>query len=244
MVEAVQWLLAEASRGPEPGFAVRLSNAYCVALADKDKAYRDVLNGPGITFPDGAPVVWFMRLRGGVRTASRVRGPSFFKAALQLSQNSHLSHYFIGGTEASLAAMLEAVKREYPGLRVAGASSPPFRDHDESDIDKWTADIKTAGARLVWVGLGTPKQDYLTVKLAERLGIPCIGVGAAFDFVAGTVREAPPRLQRSGFEWLFRFAMEPRRLWRRYIFGNLRFLVATLRWHQSRGVAHPRDVHD
>lgn len=112
---------------------------------------------------------------------------------------------------------------------MAGNFAPPFSDLNQSFVELCRDAVLGSGANIVWVGLGTPKQDFLASALAGLVGVPCIGVGAAFDFVAGTVQEAPPWIQRSGLEWLFRLTQDPRRLWRRYVFGNLQFVGAVLR---------------
>lgn len=225
LTEAVEWLLATAAT--RKGIAVRLANAYCIALSSKDVDYRRILTGEGVNLPDGTPVVWALRrkrLDGDLR-AQRVRGPSFFVSALDRSQSRDLSHYFLGATDETLAALAKQIESRFPDVRIAGYYSPPFGELDADFYRISESKIKKAEPDIVWIGLGTPKQDFAAHRLAQSLGIPCVGVGAAFDFVAGTVSEAPLWVQNSGFEWLFRLLSEPRRLWRRYLFGNFRFLI-------------------
>jgi N-acetylglucosaminyldiphosphoundecaprenol N-acetyl-beta-D-mannosaminyltransferase len=162
-----------------------------------------------------------------------VRGPSLFRATLESTRDGALSHFFLGSTDEVLEALSRNVSIQHEGVRIAGTYSPPYADIDDGYVAKCAQLVREAKPDILWLGLGTPKQDTLGTRLAYMLDIPIVNVGAAFDFVAGTVAEAPPWLRGSGFEWMFRFAKEPRRLWKRYIFGNLRFVWATLtRWRE------------
>lgn len=211
------------------GIPVRLSNAYCVALASKDSEYERLLGGHGLNFPDGAPVAWVMKARNRSNIpVSRVRGPSFFFESIARSHNTQIRHFFLGTTDETLSSLVRTLKSEYPELNVAGTYAPPFAPLSESFIQDCYERIKESRADIVWVGLGTPKQDFVAAQLAARLDVPCAGVGAAFDFAAGTVREAPAWIQRSGTEWLYRLMSEPKRLWKRYLFGNARFIYSAL----------------
>ena len=215
---------AVVSLGAEPvaSIAVRLANAWCVVVAEDNAEYADVLNGPGYTFPDGAPVAHAM---SKIAPASeRVRGPSLFVDVLDQGRATGLRHFFLGATETTLEMLMERVRGRLPGVAIVGHWAPPFGPIDEAFLAEARARIRDSGATFVWVGLGTPKQDFAAAALSRASGVPCAGVGAAFDFVAGTVREAPPWVQRQGFEWLYRLLCEPRRLWRRYLVGNFRFL--------------------
>ncbi|MBN9202350.1 MAG: WecB/TagA/CpsF family glycosyltransferase [Microbacterium chocolatum] len=227
--DAVEWLISFAA--PKGlGVNVRLANAYNVALASSDPNYAQLLKESGMNFPDGTPVAWFMNRRHhGQAEAGRVRGPSFFVRALERSQNTGTNHFLLGGSPAVLELLHKTLTERYPGSHVAGTYSPPFREVDESYIEDCAREVIAAGAHIVWVGLGTPKQDVVGTHLAEQLGITTVNVGAAFDFVAGTAPEAPKWLQDSGFEWVFRLLTEPRRLWRRYLLGNISFLRTALR---------------
>ncbi len=210
------------------GIPIRLSNAYCVSLATREPDYAAVLGGDGVTYPDGAPVAWCLRRLGNPH-AERVRGPSLFTAVLDRGREAGLGHFFLGATDHTLDALAAEASRRFPGVRIADRHAPPFGPLTEDFYDDATRRIASAGADIVWVGMGTPKQDVAAAELARRTGVPVVGVGAAFDFVAGTVREAPSWIQRSGFEWLYRLAAEPRRLWRRYLVGNSHFAVIAAR---------------
>jgi N-acetylglucosaminyldiphosphoundecaprenol N-acetyl-beta-D-mannosaminyltransferase len=226
--DAVQWLLAPTNR--EGARSVRLANAYCVAQARQNPAYADVLRSPGINLPDGTPVHWMMQrtTRRSTLAPERVRGPSLFAESLAADSDQPVRHYFLGGTPGTLAGLRDRITREFPDLDVAGMYSPPFGPVTPELVNDWADRISASGATIVWLGLGSPKQDIASTLLAPRVGLHCIGVGAAFDFLAGTQSEAPQWTQRLALEWAYRLATEPRRLWRRYLLGNLQFLRAAL----------------
>ncbi|MBY6349117.1 WecB/TagA/CpsF family glycosyltransferase [Rhodococcoides corynebacterioides] len=225
--EAAQFVLSRA--GSELPVPIRLANAFCVASADSDKDYRAILQGPGLNFPDGQPVVWFMRAYGNAsRKPERVRGPSFFEHCLKMGRLYKTRHFFVGTSPSTLNALTAAVSARFPGAEIAGSYAPDFAPISEAMIERIAYEVNSSDCDLVWVAMGTPKQDFVAAALAPVVNRPCIGVGAAFDFVAGTTREAPSWIQRSSLEWLYRLATEPGRLWRRYLFGNARFLYVAL----------------
>jgi N-acetylglucosaminyldiphosphoundecaprenol N-acetyl-beta-D-mannosaminyltransferase len=206
--------------------SVRLSNAYCVALASKDEQYAALLTDGGVNFPDGTPVVWAMRRREPGLAPGRVRGPSLFRTATKATAKERLGNFYFGTTDETLDRLTATLLREEPGLVVAGKYAPAFGPVDEEFYRSAVKAILATDASIVWVALGTPKQDFVSTEIAIRTGLPCVGVGAAFDFVAGTVAEAPEWMQSKGLEWVYRFYKEPRRLWKRYVFGNVRFLYS------------------
>jgi N-acetylglucosaminyldiphosphoundecaprenol N-acetyl-beta-D-mannosaminyltransferase len=218
-------------RGPHapwddtPSF--RFANAYCIALAQSDAPYRDLLNGPGTNFPDGLPVATLMRLRSP--EARQIRGPSFFEAALGTWVGTDCRHFLLGSTPDVLGAIRQRAEAQHPLLEIVGEMSPPFRDLTDADFDLIAARIRASDANVVWIGMGTPKQDFVALRLVQQLDIPCFAVGAAFDFYSGMKATAPPWMQRAGLEWLFRLCSEPRRLWRRYLWGNSAFLIALVK---------------
>lgn len=218
-------LTSEGYRGP-----IRFINAYCVAYAVSDEKYRLLLSGGGINMPDGLPVSKYMRrFAPDVRAQiSQVRGPSVFTETISRGRHAErpLRHFFFGSTRDTLDLLTESVKSRYPGAEIAGTHSPPFGEIDDRMIQDGAERILRTDADIVWVGMGSPKQDWVSQLLCTETGRICIGVGAAFDFTAGTVSEAPDYLRRIGLEWLFRLAMEPRRLWKRYLIGNVKFLYA------------------
>lgn len=214
---------AIAHSADEPLGAVRLANAWCVVVANEDVAYRQLLESPGINLPDGFPVAALVRRRSDDK-AERVRGPSLFRAVLDQGRPLALKHFLLGTVQETLVRLSEAIEEEYPGTEISGSWAPPFGPVTDELIDTAVSMIRDSGARIVWVGMGSPKQDIVTSAIAKELELTSVGVGAAFDFVAGTAREAPRWIQRIGLEWLFRLLSEPRRLWRRYLVGNLKFL--------------------
>jgi N-acetylglucosaminyldiphosphoundecaprenol N-acetyl-beta-D-mannosaminyltransferase len=211
---------------PRPS-AIRLSNAYCVALAAEDEAYRQLLTGDGVNFPDGAPVAWL--LKRSAERSEQVRGPSYFLETIKSGIDLGVRHYFFGATAETLEQLVFRLRDKHPAVRIAGTLAPPFGTVDDILSERNVEAISATNPDIVWVGLGTPKQDFVASRLAAILNVPCAGVGAAFDFTAGTIKEAPKALQGSGFEWLYRLMSEPRRLWRRYLVGNAKFLIAAAR---------------
>lgn len=229
--DAADELISRALAGDHPA-AYRLVNSYTFALASRDESYMDLLRGPGINLPDGGPLSTVLR-RTHETDFSQVRGPGLFEDCLDRGRARGLRHFFLGGSEDALRQLMDQVEDRFPGCEVAGSWSPPFRPLSDTERMEQDLMILNSGAHVVWVGLGTPKQDVEARRLVESVGITAAAVGAAFDFTAGTKAIAPRWMQRTHLEWLFRLATEPRRLWRRYLFGNARFLV--LAWRHSVG---------
>lgn len=230
---AAQNLCSLAAMPRDRGYHVHLVNAYTVALADKEPSFADVLGGDSINLPDGKPLSWVSRLRRDKVPLSQVRGLRFMLDVIDHGRSHDLKHYLLGSTEDVLAQLEENLLKAFPGARIAGTHSPPFRPLSDEELIEQDAKISASGAHVVWVGLGTPKQDYESKRLAGALPIIAVAVGAAFDFASGNVKEAPVWIQRYGLEWSYRLMTEPRRLWRRYVFGNARFLRSVLRLQSS-----------
>lgn len=210
--------------------SVHFANAYTIALADTDCDYGALFSAPqALNLTDGMPVAWVGR-RAYARSAAqwpRVYGPDVMEAVL--SRDTGLAHYLLGGSEQTLDALRGVIARRFPEARIVGTESPPFRPLSPDEIQAQDQRISESGAQIVWVGLGTPKQDWEVSRLAAQLPVVAMAVGAAFDFIAGTKSQAPLVMQRTGTEWLYRLASEPRRLTRRYLWGNPRFVRAALR---------------
>jgi N-acetylglucosaminyldiphosphoundecaprenol N-acetyl-beta-D-mannosaminyltransferase len=218
------------------GVDVHLCNAYTLALADRDAALHALLRRASLNFADGKSVVWANRLQHRDRhpPTDRVYGPDLMRAVFRLGQPAGLRHYLLGSTPQVLAALADRLRRDYPGAQLVGVDSPPFRDLTEAERAAQAQRIRQRRAQVVWVGLGTPKQDWEAARLAAELPVVAVAVGAAFDFIAGTKRQAPGWMRNNGLEWCFRLAQEPRRLWRRYLFGNARFGYAVCRrWRRA-----------
>ena len=223
--------LIAAAMGAESGAAYRLVNSYSIALADKDPAYGALLREGGVNLPDGKPLAAVLRWRTG-QQFGQVRGPSLFVRCLDEGRSLGVRHYFLGGTADLLHRLTSRAESQFPGLRIAGSYAPPFRALTPSEVNAQDDLIRAAKPDVVWVGLGTPRQDFEADRLAKALNVTAVGVGAAFDFFAQTKHEAPAWVQALGMEWSFRLMSEPRRLWRRYLFGNAKFVQIAWRERQ------------
>jgi N-acetylglucosaminyldiphosphoundecaprenol N-acetyl-beta-D-mannosaminyltransferase len=201
-----------------------------VMSAREDAAAREALLGATLAVPDGQPLVWALRALGN-RSATRVYGPDLMTGFCARAAERAIPMYLYGGRTPEALALLERRLRErFPGLRIVGGYSPPFRELTAEEQEQVIAAIGASGAAVVWVGTGQPKQEKWMASMRPRLAAPLlVGVGAAFDFHAGIVPQAPAWMQRNGLEWIYRLAREPRRLWRRYARYNPRFLAGFLR---------------
>jgi len=198
-------------------------NVHMVMEGYDDPAFRQVVNAADLVTPDGMPLVWGLRL-SGLRNATRVDGSSLTLAVCETAAREGVSIGLYGGTEETIAAFTVFIKRRFPDLRIATAISPAYgqlsAQEDAAHIEKLTA----AGARIVFVALGCPKQEKWMHAHRDHLPAVTLGVGAALDFHAGRIPRAPHWMQKSGLEWFFRLMLEPRRLWRRYFIHNPRFI--------------------
>lgn len=217
------------------GDHVHLANAYSVSLASTEPDVAAVFQDRrGWLLPDGKPITWVSALRGGPNRLRQVRGPQFMLDVIDVGRQVELRHFLLGGSPEVLERLRENLSQDFPGVIVVGAESPPFRTPTKQELIERDARIRASGAQVVWVGLGTPKQDFEAERLARSLPIVSAAVGAAFDYAAGTLVPAPHWISAIGFEWLWRFAAEPRRLWRRYTVGNVLFLLAVVRPRRQR----------
>jgi N-acetylglucosaminyldiphosphoundecaprenol N-acetyl-beta-D-mannosaminyltransferase len=209
---------------------------YTVMQCQKDPDLRSIVNRAGMVTPDGMPIVFLSRRRGHPRV-SRVYGPDLMLAFSEMAAERGYTNFYYGGADGVPEALVNHLTRRYPELRVVGAYSPPFRELTAEEEDAVVEMINLAAPDVVWVGLGSPKQDFWMARHRERLNAPVlVGVGAAFDFLTGRVPQAPRWMQRSGLEWLFRLAIEPRRLWRRYLINNPLFIAQAIL--QQTGLRH------
>jgi N-acetylglucosaminyldiphosphoundecaprenol N-acetyl-beta-D-mannosaminyltransferase len=234
---------AAAAGGRTRGEHVHLANAYSVALGRTDPGVAAVLDiERGWNLPDGKPVMWVSALRGDEGRLRQVRGPQFMLDVIDLGRAAGLRHYLLGGAPETLELLERNLAEMYPGVQLVGTDSPPFRTPTTAELVDRDSRIARSEAHVVWVGLGTPKQDLEALRLASSLPVVAVAVGAAFDFAAGTVKPAPHWVGAIGFEWLWRLLSEPRRLWRRYTFGNAHFIAAVIageRRARREALAHP-----
>ncbi|HTA45727.1 MAG TPA: WecB/TagA/CpsF family glycosyltransferase [Bryobacteraceae bacterium] len=208
----------------------RLSRYVCVATVNNimeawdSPRFKTITNQADLVTPDGMPLVWGLKFLG-CPDASRVYGPDLTPIVLQRAMNSHTPVGFYGSSPAVLDRLQTVLARRFPALQIAYAFSPPFRPLTAEEDEEIVTAINRSGARLLFIGLNTPKQDFWMSHHRGRVNAVMLGVGAAFDFLAGTKSQAPRWMMRIGLEWFYRLVTEPRRLWKRYLKHNPRFIV-------------------
>jgi len=219
--------ILEKARYPHVAY-VCVANVHMIVTAERDQSFRKIMNHASIVTSDGMPLVWVLRMQGH-KQAERVAGPDLTVKLCERTQDEGIPVYFFGGTTETIEKLKKAVAMRFPRLRVVGYEAPPvLPQHPEVD-PKVVARVRASGARIVFVGLGCPKQEFWMEAYSKELNAVLIGVGAAFDFLAGTKCRAPVWMQKSGLEWLFRLASEPGRLWKRYLVTNSLFLWYLIR---------------
>lgn len=200
------------------------ATVHMVMEAHDDPAFRAVVNGADLVTPDGMPLLWGVRLLGEA-AATRVRGTDLMSTVCARAGVEGIPIGLYGSTPQVLDRLADVLPKRFPGLRIAYRVSPPFRPLAPSEDEEVVRAIHASGARVLFVGLGCPKQERWMAAHRGRVHLPMVGVGAAFDFLAGVKREAPRWMQNAGLEWSFRLLSEPRRLWRRYAYHNPRFVA-------------------
>ena len=207
-----------------------------IVECQRDPGLREIHARAALVTPDGMPVVWWGKLSG--HEVSRVYGPDLMRAACAQGISARWRHFLCGGLPGVADELAETLRRQFPGIEIVGTHTPPFRPLTTMERDDLAASINASGADIVWIGLGSPKQERFMAEMAPSLRCGAlIGVGAAFDFLSGRKRQAPPWIQRSGFEWMFRLATEPRRLWKRYLVNNSAFVWLVTRHLLRQAVA-------
>jgi N-acetylglucosaminyldiphosphoundecaprenol N-acetyl-beta-D-mannosaminyltransferase len=207
--------------------ALDFANTQIVTMRRHEPGFRELTTAYDGFPPDGMPLVWMLRLKGH-RAQPRVYGPTLTLHLLAAAAAKGVPVGFFGGTPEVLDSLSQRMTARYPGLKIVFAYSPPFRPLDDREDEEVVAALRASGARLLFVGLGCPKQERWIDAHRQQVRAVMVGVGAAFDFHAGVKRQAPAWMQRLGLEWLFRLGQEPRRLWRRYFYNNPRFLLLAL----------------
>ena len=208
--------------------AVCICNVHSVVTATQNPAFMQALAQADMATPDGAPVAWMLR-RQGAGPQRRVSGPDLMLAYCQHAAAGGESIFLYGSTPHTLQALQVRLHARWPSLRIAGAVSPPFRPLSADEDEAIVAQINASGAGTLWVSLGCPKQELWMAAHRGRVQAVMVGVGAAFDFHAGTSTRAPVWMREHGLEWLHRLATEPRRLWKRYLLTNTAFIVGAAR---------------
>ena len=230
---AVDWILAHA-RKPGQTYTVEAANTHVAALARTDKAFGEAMRSFDLICPDGMPLVWALnsKLDAASQLTDRVYGPTLMLETLKATSGkaSDFKHFLLGGKQATLDKLTQSFATRFPEVAIADTHSPPFGEWPAEEFDRIAEKIRESGANLIWVGLGCPKQEHWIAANKDRLppGV-YFGIGAAFAFHAGEVRQAPPLVQKLGMEWAYRLAMEPRRLFKRYLTYNSIFLYHLLR---------------
>lgn len=195
----------------------------------QDPRYRQVVNHAQMATPDGMPVVWLCHWHKA-RQVSRVYGPQLMKSVCDKGQEKGLSHFFYGSNPETLDKLMQRLTDKFPRIKIAGSYAPPYTPQPQVESSDVLAKINQAKPDIIWVALGSPKQDFWMSMNRPLLDAPLmVGVGAAFDFLAGVKPQAPKWMQRCGLEWFFRLCCEPGRLWKRYLIGNSLFVFYLLR---------------
>jgi N-acetylglucosaminyldiphosphoundecaprenol N-acetyl-beta-D-mannosaminyltransferase len=223
--ETLDWMDAAVAHRHRSYFCV--ATVYSLMLCQEDAAMREATLGAEFTVPDGQPLVWAMNALGH-DLSQRVYGPDLMEKACARATKTGVRMYLYGGrNQGALVQLALNLRRRFPGLQIVGGYSPPYRELTGEESDAIATEINRSRADIVWVGIGAPKQEKWIARMRDRIEAPVmVGVGAAFDFHAGLVAQAPTWIQKVGLEWAFRLATEPRRLWRRYARYNPLFVRA------------------
>ncbi len=220
---AVEKITTAAEQGRS--FTVSALAVHGVMTGATDKEHRYRLNSMGMIVPDGQPVRWALNLLHRTRLASRVYGPELTLRVLKSASDKGLPVFFYGSTPEILSGLQRRLRQMFPGIIIAGSEPSKFRKLVETERHQLAERIVSSGARMVFVGLGCPRQEVFAYEMGSLLNMPLLAVGAAFAFHAGLLPQAPPHLQSKGLEWLYRLIQEPRRLWRRYLILNPYYLL-------------------
>jgi len=222
--ETVRWLVDRAEAGSRTNVAAL--NAGKVVGMRHDPELRRAMEAADLVLPDGSPVVWAGRLFGR-RIPQRVTGVDVMDATMSEAERRGLAVFFLGARPEVLARAVQAVRARHPGLKIAGSHDGYFSEEDDAEV---VGILRRSGAHLCYLGISTPKKERWVARRIGDIGIPVVmGVGGSLDIMAGITTRAPRWMQRLGLEWLYRLILEPKRMWRRYLFGNPEFLAITLR---------------
>ena len=225
----MDWLLDFLKKHLEElsGDYITVANVHTTVTAYEDPTYRKIQNSGIMAIPDGGPLSSFGNRRGISRMA-RTTGPDLMKEIFQRSVQTGYKHYFFGSSDETLRRLKENLLRKYPGISIVGTYSPPYRPLTDTEDSRIVSTINAAEADFVWVGLGAPKQEQWMYAHQGKIRGLMIGVGAGFDYFAGNIKRAPVWMQTHNLEWLYRLIQEPRRLFKRYLRTNIKFIFLTL----------------
>lgn len=221
----MEWLLDYLDKNLKDlsGDYICVANVHTTVTAFEDKKYKAVQNGGIMAIPDGGPLSTVGRKRG-FKEIQRTTGPSLMGELFKISAEKGYRHYFYGSTEDSLALLKDNLEKNYPEIQIAGMYSPPFRPLSQEENAEIVAMINAADADFIWIGLGAPKQENWMYEHQGKLNGLMIGVGAGLDYFAGKIQRAPEWMQERNLEWLYRLWQEPKRLFKRYLHTNLKFI--------------------
>lgn len=224
--EAVEKLMKEKAQLEKGYFC--FTNVHTLVMAYEDNNYKKVQNESLASFPDGKPLVLIEKLKG-CKNAERVCGPDFMGELLERTQHLGWRHYFYGSTPETLEKLRKNLNKKYPELTISGCYSPPFRNLSEQEELKIIDMINASSSDCIWIGLGAPKQEVWMNRHKDKISGLMFGVGAAFDFFAGTTKRAPKWMQKCYLEWFYRLLQEPKRLMGRYLKTNLKFMCLAVK---------------
>lgn len=207
------------------GKYICVSNVHTTVTGYEEADYRNIQNTAALALPDGKPLSLYSK-KHGFPEAERVTGPDLMGELF--ARDNGLRHYFYGGKEETIQVLSEKLPREYPSLQISGMVSPPFRPLTEEEDERELQKMNDAKADIIWIGLGAPKQERYMYEHCGKVNGVMIGVGAGFDYYAGTIKRAPMWMQKLSLEWLYRLMQDPKRLFRRYFATNFKFLRLTM----------------
>lgn len=210
------------------GKYICVSNVHTTVMSYENEKYRIIQNSAAMALPDGAPLSSYSRKKG-FKEARRVTGPDLMLELFRVSPQRGYRHFFYGATPEILEAMKKNMSKEYPDTVIAGMYSPPFRKMTPDEDDTIVKMINNTQPDFVWVGLGAPKQEEWMYEHMDKVNAVMIGVGAGFDYLAGEIKRAPKWMQKLSLEWIYRLLQDPRRLWKRYLTTNMKFIRFTRR---------------
>ena len=218
-LEEVKNILSGVTKG-----YITVNNVHTVTEAARNKTYRNILNNSLLSLPDGKPLSVVAKLKGE-KNIARIFGPSFMEYCLDKGREDNLKHYFFGSSREVLEKMIGIINFKYPGVKITGSYSPPYKSFTIEENKQFMDGINNAQPDIVWVGLGAPKQElWMADNYAYlKCGI-MIGIGAGFDYLAGNLKHAPAWMKNYSLEWLYRLLQEPERLWKRYLVTNSLFI--------------------
>ncbi len=221
----MEWLLEFTKKNIKDlsGDYMCVANVHTTISAYEDAAYKSIQNNGIMAIPDGGPLSSVGRKRG-YKKMDRIAGPSYMIEILKLSAQMGYHHYFYGSTLETLTKINKNLKRYYPGVKVVGMYSPPFRDLTEIEDKDIIENINSSKPDFVWVGLGAPKQERWMADHQGKINGFMVGIGAGFDYLSGNIKRSPKWMQKSNLEWLYRLIQEPKRLFKRYWNTNTKFI--------------------